>query len=293
MKIKYFILLILVASITSSCIRNRYSYIRQGEEVIVNFQHSRDNHKFLALSSVPVMEVAENTRGIGLLVAPYLLKTGYSITTKIIEKNAGKATADYSAYSSDDKFYKNINTTTEINLQSIDIIRFVDSKNMNKDTASILRFKIETSADGRFMRLAPYELYINYAKARMNLRDKAIDMDVNIAIDASWIDNELKQNISELFKTDITFRNIPLRKRLSENQLSKYKTTWMPLIPRSYVSKDSWGYGNYTFKIKVTEYDDYTKRVKKEEKTPQFNDYIDRTKEVIDQINTSKSAGNE
>ena len=285
------ITLALTSLLTTSCIKNKFSYHRKGEEVVINFQHERNNHRFIAVSSVPMMELAENTRGIGMIVAPYLLKTGYDVTRRVMDKRNEKAVGKYSAFNSDDKFYRNLSATTSINLKSIDIIRFVETNQSEQDTASLVKFKIETSADGKFMRLVPYELMVNYSKARMDLFDKNIDMNMVLSIDASWVDSDMEQNITEIFRTEILFRNILLRKKYNEKDLSKYKTTWMPLIPRSYLTEETYGYGNFTFKANVTEYDDYNKRVKDEfPGESRFYDYVDQTKDVIDNIKFERNA---
>ena len=257
-------LFITISFLFDSCIPYKYSNKRKGEEVYIQLKHHYEESANFPVNSVMAMENDIKIRGVlPFIAAPYIFNMAVKEISKIVAKNSKKYTAEFSAKNSDDKFYSDNTKEAKINIEEINFFRIIQHKKNSRDTALILTLGLEKSSDGNFIRIVPQRLLVNYSKAKLKIRDKNIDLDINILIDGFWLDTEKNHNIQEIASLNITLYNIPFRKKITKEELKKNATQWFPIVPRSYIDDNIFGTGNYGIRINTTEYDEYGERVEK------------------------------
>lgn len=254
---KKLIPVIVVFSLFSSCIANRYSYRRSGEEVHLKIEHFKNRVPEKPVQSV--LAQAEDNKGrslAALMVLPYMFKLGYNQVEKSIINEDRKHTAQYSAVASDDKFYMDNSATANVNIDKITLYRTIQVTKKKRDTAFVISFGVEKTADGYFLRLVPERARINYAKAKMKMRDRFVDFDLNVLISSYWINADRTFSSTNIGPLNLVLYNMPLRKEIGAKQLEGYATPWFAVIPRSQIDNNTFGTGNFEVRINVKEMDE-------------------------------------
>ncbi len=90
---------------------------------------------------------------------------------------------------------------------------------------------------------------------------------MNVTIEAQWIDDQKKGHSEIVANLDLPIRGIVFGKNVSTS-FSATPSAWFAPIP-----KTPGGNGTYVVKAKVTEYDDFGKRVKK------LSEYVESNRE--------------
>jgi hypothetical protein len=249
--------LLTICIILTSCIANKYSYKRKGEEVHLAVQHYHDRVAEKPLLSVLTADETKS-RGLGAIMAlPYVFKMGYNQVEKMISNEDKKRSAEYSGVTSDDKFYMSTAKDATVNVDKITLCRTIQKNKKCRDTALVAVFGLEKSSDGSFLRLVPERLKVGYCKAKLAMGDKNVDLEMNISLNTFWIDNDKTYKSESIGPLNVILYNVPLRKELSKEKLADYATPWFSVIPRSHLDDNAFGTGNYALRITVKEYDEY------------------------------------
>ena len=247
----------LAITFLSSCIANRYSYRRSGEEVHLKIEHFKSRVPEKPVQSV--LAQADDSKGrslAALMVLPYMFKLGYNQVEKSIVNEDRKHSAQYSAVVSDDKFYMDNTSTAGVNIDKITLYRTIQVTKKKRDTAFVITFGVEKTSDGYFLRFVPERARINYAKAKMKMRDRYVDFDLNVLITSYWINSERAFNSTNIGPLNMVLYNMPLRKEIGAKQLEGYATPWFAVIPRSQIDNNTFGTGNFEVRINVKEMDE-------------------------------------
>jgi hypothetical protein len=236
-------------------------------------------------------------------VGSIAVEYGIKVLSANIDQEAKKYTAEYVGFVSDDEFYERINginndepaesaTNAKFKYRQIKIIRkarLISDK--EPETVSVIELGLKLSSDRRFFRFEPESLKLNYAKAKLPEKDNDLDIDINITIESSRIDDKDTVHCGPIGEATIYLRDVPLKKvrNFGEDEKKSLSSQWFPIVPRSVwktkekivntdkkpkeegkekEEKTHYGTGNFTIKVKVTEYDDYGKRVK------EFSEFI-------------------
>ncbi|PCH91786.1 MAG: hypothetical protein COB85_08770 [Bacteroidetes bacterium] len=173
----------------NSCIAYKYSHKSKGEEVYVEIIHFSDENNSFPVNSVMEAKNKTRTRGVlPLIAAPYAINMAVRGVSKVVASERKKYAAVYSAKNSDDMFYTDNTSKAGINIEEIRFVRLVKGKKQKMDTALVLGLGAELSSDGNFIRLVPKRLDVSYSKTKLKLGDKKFDLDLNVTINAYWLD---------------------------------------------------------------------------------------------------------
>lgn len=240
-----------------------YSMQRDGERVVVDV--------------LKPDEVRPSGSGGGKLVAPVIVTNAvpvaahYAIksTTPIFNEDTIEHIATYSGARAGSKFYADEKTGTTIQFGGVKITRSIMNDGKSQ-TAAILAFSIDAQellTNGQ-LQLVGDSALMHFGKVKvadrrwyvpwtwfMKVRDR-IDADVNIVIEGHWVDDHEMSHREDLADLHLSLRDLKLGDTMN---ISKVRSEWFPLIPRS--KKPKLGTGTYVVKVKVTEYDDYGKLV--------------------------------
>lgn len=243
------------------------SFQRKDEEVTVAI-----NHKTKA-------------RGLPLLAAAAIPAACDFLIKRVsadLKTEVQNFTAEYSASVSDDLFYvpgarglEEDPEDREINIQSIVVTRWVNVEGLGRVPAFELELKLRPAFDQTAFQLVPVRAKMDYSKVKMVERtwtrpwtyaipaDDTVDVDVDLAIEAYWIDENGESHIQPMARLTLPLRGLKLGEERTE--FGDTVTEWFPAVPPS-VALDAdgtrlYGTGNYTFRARVTEYDDAGQRV--------------------------------
>ena len=245
----------------NSCIAYKYSHKSKGEEVYVEIIHFSDENNSFPVNSVMEAKNKTRTRGVlPLIAAPYAINMAVRGVSKVVASERKKYAAVYSAKNSDDMFYTDNTSKAGINIEEIRFVRLVKGKKQKMDTALVLGLGAELSSDGNFIRLVPKRLDVSYSKTKLKLGDKKFDLDLNVTINAYWLDPNKQHNAKEVASLNIILYNIPIRGSINQNMLKNSTTQWFPIIPRSQLADNIYGTGNFLIQISANEYAEYGKR---------------------------------
>lgn len=227
--------------------------------------------------------------------ASVLADIAYKQVQKMLEEEAKRYTATYSAATFGDKFYynickENVPVESKIFLDTITLTRTI----ANYDSPAMkLVMQIHPLADGTAFRIQPVSLVLNKSKAKVAafdftrplgfdllapwtilqinsfsdlspIRDAKIDMTIDITIHAVWSDKEGIGQSKDVATKQIKLRNVEIGKTKTFNEGD---SELFPAIPRSvkYMKEKpelkDLGYGNFVVSILVTEHDSYGERV--------------------------------
>ena len=271
---------------------------RKGEDVKLVLENEYKEEEFKLLKNCPETEdnVTFALPLLGAPVAAFLADIAYKQTQKMLEEEAKRYTATYSAAAFSDRFYFNVcnkegkPTASKINLKSITLTRTI----ANYDSPAMqLKMKIDPLADGTAFRIQPVSLDVKKSKAKVAafdftrplgfdllapwtilqlnsvselfpIRDAKIDMVVDITIHAVWLDKEGIGQSKDVATKQIKLRNIKIGE---PKKFSEEDSELFPVIPRSvknmkaHPGLEDLGYGNFVVSIVVTEHDSYGERV--------------------------------
>ena len=292
MKKPLFLILLGLSFTLFSCIGNRYSYKRKGEEVHLIFNHIKDSiwPEHLEMQSIFAMaDASPKSRGLEAAVAlPFLFRVSYNQVDKALEHEDKKQTSIYFSSSSDDWFYLNTEVKSPVNLKNIVFYRTIKTKKSENDTAVVIQLGLQRSWDGLFLRFVLERLKVYYSKAKLPMNDDRLDMDITLNLSSYSVqkDNSGSDVSPEPFT--LTVYNIPFRKELKPEILKSYVTPWFPVVPRSYLAEDKLGTGNFGISIKVTEYAEYGEQVVKINEKLNLEGNKSEINNLIDEIKQKK-----
>lgn len=250
--------------------RHDHSLVLEDESVVVKVLKANEpvDQHFTSPQAVPAMAA---------MVIPILADLAIKKVGSELDAESKRYTADYAGFVAEKGFYDNGN----INFTGVDIRR----KIKDKDAISILLTVQRSLADpdpkkpdpNGMLQLVAHEIQLTDAKTKIadsvwyypwTWGNKAkIDMDVNVTIEAQWIDDQKKGHSEIVANLDLPIRGIAFGKNVSTS-FSSTPSAWFAPIP-----KGPTGNGTYVVKAKVTEYDDFGKRVKK------LSEYIESNRE--------------
>ncbi|GGW44317.1 hypothetical protein [Arenibacter certesii] len=251
-----------------SCSANKRSYAIKGEKVEIELlEHEKQLEGFLP--SV-----------LGLVI-PKLINWGVTGTKTLIDKQAEKYTADYSASISRNDFYLPSEGENRLKqkYRGIQISRkaAISSKNKESSTTELSSnfiFHFDLNPERTFMSLNPKKIAVYYAKAKLNEKDENLDVVVSISISSTWVDAGQTFNKKEIGSFEFRFSDIVINQVYDENssQIKLQQDNWFPLPPVSVDSGNTVAdYGYFDINIKVIETDDFGKRLEKYSNTINSN----------------------
>ena len=287
MKNPVILVLILLSTALVSCIGNRYSYKRSGEEVHLRFNHVNESSwpEHVELQSVFASAGDSKTRGIGAAVAlPFLFRVSYNQVEKSLQHEGRKRTAQYFATGSDDWFFLNTQPQSPVNLKNIILYRLISTRHAETDTAVVMQIGLQRSWDGLFLRFVVERLRINYTKAKLAFNDNRLDMDVLIDLSTFAVERESDVERDKINPFTITIYNIPIGKEMSAEALKDYSSPWFPMPPRSYIDENKYGTGNFSMLVKVTEFAEYGEQVISVDEKVNLGDHRSDVNNLIDEI---------
>ena len=213
---------------------------------------------------------------IAAIVIPIVADLAIKKVGSELDAESRRYTADYAGFVADHSFY---DKNGMINFTGVDIRR----KIKNEDAISILLTVKRSQPDpskadpNGMLQLAAGQIMLKNTKAKIadnvwyypwTWDNKAeIDLDVNVTIEAQWIDEQKKGHSEIVANLDLPMRGIRFGMN-NEGSFSATPSAWFAPIP-----KTSGGNGTYVVKVKVSEYDDFGKRVKK------LSEYVESNRE--------------
>jgi len=279
--------MLLLCLILCGCAAYEKSYKTKGENLSMKVKED----KTLLANTLTSQETP--SRGLGVDVVGQALTVAFAGVSSLLSEDTKSYNAEYHSSSNDMFFYKNPTTKgcydpNGMQFNGFDFLRTFDNDGKT-DTAIYMSFSIDKSnqfqyniVNNSFFRLKLDKLVLNYAKAKIDkpcwyfpwsylfvkARNKKINMDVNITITGTWI-NEYMQ----IFKDQTLGKfNLSLRKMPMDKADPKYKVYYDSLKgaslngicflpPRSYGHyydaggelQDCWGQGLYSISTSVTE----------------------------------------
>jgi hypothetical protein len=189
-----------------------------------------------------------------------------------IAREAERYTADYAAFAADDRFYACRGPEAPINLEALELTRSAGGRQ-----AFSLTVLVEPSIDGTAFKLVPAAARLDYAKAKvlgrrwylpwswLGGRREALDLDVEITIEALWTDAADRIHRAVIADLPIALRGVPLGPAPTAVPLDA-ASGWFPAVPRSRPKDPKsglLGLGTYVVRARVREYDDFGRRVER------------------------------
>lgn len=253
------------------------SFQRSNEEVTVAINH-KTKARGLPLLAAAAIPAACN----------FLIKRA----STELKAEVDNFTAEYSASVSDDLFYvpgarglEENPEDREINIRSIVVTRWITVEGKGRVPAFELEMQMRPAFDQTAFQLVPVRAKMDFSKVKMVQRswshpwtysipsDDTVDVDVDIAIEAYWIDESGESHIQPMARLTLPLRGLKLGEERTD--FGETVTEWFPAVPPS-VALDSdgtrlYGTGNYTFRARVTEYDDAGQRVARYSETLEDN----------------------
>lgn len=202
------------------------------------------------------------------LVADYAVKK----IAAGLEDESKKYTAVYTGMKPESGFYESGGPTPTVKFGGLRITRSVPI-NSAQVPAAEFKFKVDGSQynTNRQLQLVGETAQVDYAKAKvadtrwylpwtwLDSTQDSVDVDMNITIEGHWLDEKDTPHQEEIANLNLPLRAIKLA---TATDISKIKSEWFPLLPRTKLTATTFGTGTYVIKVKVTEYDDFGKRVK-------------------------------
>ncbi len=258
---RFRILIFLIVVLFSSCIANKNSCKLKNEKIYLKIDHISDERDANVLASIIPGKADSEHKSRGLAFAlPYIFKLTLNETLKLINKDKEKYIATYTSDASDDLFYTSTESDADINIKNIRIIRTIKSEQSDKDTAIVISLGIEQSNDGYFLRLYTKDIHVKYTKAKLKFNDKTVDIKLQLNIQAFWFDGNKEHCSQEIANISFIYTDIQFNNKLPDDEREKYKSPWFPALPRTAFNTNQFGRGNYLLNMKVTEYDQLSKR---------------------------------
>ena len=232
---------------------------------------------------------------IAAVVLPIVVDLAIKKVGSELDAESKRYTADYSGFVAEHGFYTD---DGKVSFTAIDIRRKVKGE----DAISILLSvnKDQQPVNG-MLQLTAEQIVLNYAKAKIadsawylpwTWGNKAeLDLDINVTLEAQWVDDKRKGHSEIVANLDIPIRGLAFGNNMNvSGGVQGFSTTpsaWFPAIPvtAKEANKDNKsGNGTYVVKVKITEYDDFGKRVKK------LSDYVESNRESwVSKLKTSLS----
>ncbi|MCM4166334.1 hypothetical protein KCTC52924_03265 [Arenibacter antarcticus] len=260
--------LLLCIAFLGGCAVNKRSNAINGEEVEIQLLEQEDDSEGILTSILG-------------LVIPQVINWGVSGATTLIDKQAEKYTADYSASISRSDFYVSGVRKNELlqKYKGFEVIRKADivatnGGSLRSQVSSNFVFHFDLNPEKTFMSLNPKKIVVHYAKAKLNEKDHNLDVLVAISISSTWVDAGKTFNKKEIASLEFRFSDIVINQNYDENSdlIKSQLNNWFPLPPISVDNENNVeDHGYFDIDIKVIETDDFGKRLEKYSTTLKSN----------------------
>lgn len=217
--------------------------------------------------------------GVPELIIPLISDLAVKQVKKIIDRNAEKYSASYSAILVADNFYTDKNSTTKLKIESFTLKRLID----NGTTAVEIKIKPEISDDTQFMRLRVESAKVDYTKAKLKNDDNTIDLELSIDLVSKYMNDATPTTLESKGMT-LKLESLDLGQQYTT--FENATTEWFQTLQRSTDGTNFTGTGNYILKIHVKEYDNYGERVKEIAKT--YGEHEDDLVKILEAILSKK-----
>lgn len=234
-----------------------------------------------------VIEVHHKTkaRAVPLLVAaavPTACDQLLKFVSRGLKQEAAEYKAEYGASAADDLFYvpgaRGLADSTEdreINIDRITVTRYIQIDGKDEVAAFRADFGLRPSLDQTAFQLVPLLVKMDYSKIKLARHswlqpwsylvpaDGKIDIDVDMEIEAFWLDADGGSHLQPIAKLQLPLRGLTLGEE--RTGFGATATEWFPAIPVSAVKNADgslqYGNGNFVFRARVSEVDDAGKRL--------------------------------
>lgn len=220
---------------------------------------------------------------VAALVIPLLADYAIKNVAQELAKDSERYTAEYGGTTTSAEFYQSADCNPDVNFKQVVIRREITLDGKETIASEIFLDVVgdELEKNGHLQLVAKTPPLLNYSKAKVlgtrwylpwtwfGISHETVDMDVNVIIEAQWLDENAVSHNEAVANLIIPLRKVPFGKPSTNKQAYQHvPSTWFAPIPRSILSLKGdkgkqYGTGTYVVKVKVTEFDDFGKRVKK------------------------------